>query len=196
MTIIFAKEYLVAGQFIPGYQISCHNPNCHCSQFMKSVKHLPDDVIANKFRERGWEVNATGKDFCQDCIIRKRGMKKGTILGPRKKNRLTPIREVIYLNADNIRKTIITSGLPEPEVIELENTKRKFKITFHTSPEIRIGRIIHAEGEILEACNASLVDSWIKPEFIHTTVKNFLTLEFVMHWYLILEENRVLMAAQ
>ena len=192
MTIVANKQQIL-GEFVHGFQISCHNPECHGSNFMKMAKRLPDQVIANKFRERGWEVNASGKDCCPNCIVKKRGMPKGTKLGPRiKENRLIPIRDTQFLNADTLLKVATSAGLPIVQSTELEHAHhRKFRIRLKTSQELNVGILIHAESEIVEAFAATLVASYLKYEISHTSENNLITLEMILHWYVALEQKQI-----
>lgn len=196
MTIVRHK-LPVGGTMREGYQISCRNPECHASNFMPSISHLPAQVVANKFRERGWEVNASGNDACPNCIEKKRGVKKGTKLGPRKKDaRIIPLRDQTYLNVANLQKILTGCGFLNVEVVELEHKLRKFKITLKGMPEIALGRLMHAEGEIVESFPVILSQSYLKPDWVSKVEANKVTLEFVTHWYLILEQQQKMVAAQ
>lgn len=186
----------VSGITREGYQISCANQECHGSNFMPSAKHLPPEVVANKFRERQWEVNASGKDYCPNCIEKKRGAKKGTKHGPRQSARIIPLRDYTYLNVSNLQKVMTNSGFLNTEIVELEDPLRKFKITLKGLSEIPLGKLIHAEGEIVQSFPVALSKSYLKPQWNHTIEKNRVSLEFVVHWYLVLEQHQKMVAAE
>jgi hypothetical protein len=190
MTIVPHREQ-IAGATCEGYQISCHK--CHGSNFMKSVKHLPDDVVANKFRDRGWEVNSDTKDFCPNCIVLKRGPKKGTKYGPRaeRDKRLQPVRDIEYLSADHLQKSLTSCGLAVMGVVELDHPQhRRFKVTLRTQQELPVGVLIHAETDVIHRYGVSLAGSNLKLEIKQEFEDNVVRLELVSYWYLTLENTR------
>lgn len=166
------------------------------------MKHLPPEVIANKFRDRGWEVNASGRDACPDCISRRRGIAKGTKLGPRKKyqERIIPLRRKAELSAVSLKNLLSGCGFLAVEVVELHNTKtfRRFKCTLRSMPEIHLGRLIHAETEIISTFQVSRENSFIKPDILTEAKANKVNIELITYWYLTLDEGaqRAVQAAE
>src|SRR5215831_20240407 len=110
MTIV-PKSERISGELLHGFQISCDT--CKGSNFLHSKKHLPPEVVAEKYRQRGWEVNANGKDFCPNCIVLKRGRKPGTKIGSLKerRRRIIPAREIEFLNDKAVAKVLTGCGL-------------------------------------------------------------------------------------
>lgn len=54
---------------------------CHAEETMGSTKSriLPPDVLATKFRQKGWQIgHNSSKDKCPDCIAKERGLSKPT----------------------------------------------------------------------------------------------------------------------
>lgn len=193
--IVHTKER-VSGQLLDGYRISCHNgpqkqasgqQTCSSNFLPSSAKHLPPEVVEKKFQQRGWEVNSNQRDFCPECIARRRAPKKKLVGRAGAAEILVPRREATYANAHNLRKLVTSCGLIVHDVIELEHRHSRFKITFRNTPEIQIGRLTYVEGEVLSAFNAALIGSSLKNELDHSIDKTTHHLEIVTHWYLTLQ---------
>lgn len=189
MTIITPAKERISGVLLEGHRISCHSETCnHCSNFFPDTKHLPPDVVANKFRERGWEVNSNGKDFCPQCRIKKREKKAPKVgqAGAAEAS-IRALREVQYANAKNARQLISGVGLLPTEIIQLEHRHTRFKVTFRGMKSVPVGRITSAEGELVECMNGALVESSLKFEMSSREENGVFMFEPVLHWYITLD---------
>jgi hypothetical protein len=186
MTIISPAKMRVEGVFQEGHQISCSSERCgHASAFFPDRKHLPAQVVANKFRERGWEVNANGQDLCPSCRIVHRE-KKAAKTGHAAIAQKAIIREVQLASAVNARKLISGVGLLPTEVIQLEHKDTKFKVTFRNMLQVPLGQLTAAEGELVEGFRAALISSNLKFEIENRLEKAQYIFEPVLHWYVTL----------
>ncbi|HEY4355969.1 MAG TPA: hypothetical protein VGN16_09495 [Acidobacteriaceae bacterium] len=189
MTIVTPAKERISGILLEGHRISCHNDSCnHCTNFFPDTKHLPTDVVANKFRERGWEVNSNGKDFCPNCRIKKREKKAPKVgqAGAAEAS-IRALREVQYANAKNARQLISGVGLIATDIIQLEHKHTRFKITFRGMRSVPIGRIASAEGELVEVMNGALVESSLKFEMTQREDNGSFIFDPVVHWYITLD---------
>jgi hypothetical protein len=191
VTILYVPQR-VGKDVIYGFIISCHNQDCKGTLFMPTKLRFPDEVVGKKFRERGWEVNSSGKDACPNCIIKQRGRKKGQGNGPKPdKNKVVPHRTVSFLEPTALREIIVSSGLPAPAKIEeFDNKNRKFCITFKASGQMQLGQILHAESEICQSFPVQIVSSFIQPDCQSSTDGNVVHIELFQRWYLVLEEMK------
>lgn len=192
MTILHGVTERISGQILQGHRISCAEDRCnHCTNFFPDTKHLPMDVVANKFRQRQWEVNSDGRDYCPDCVSRRRDRKKnrGGVAAAVEK---TLYRDQVAATPQNIMKVMSGIGFAPHEVIELEHPRdRKFKITWKNVLEIQPGRLGAAESEILASLHATRLANILKIELKHTIDKGVITIEPMIHWYLTLEIKKV-----
>jgi hypothetical protein len=183
MTIVSPARMRVEGILQEGHQISCHSERCnHASAFFPDRKHLPRQVVENKFRERGWDVNSNGRDLCPSCRIihRERKVSKTGQAGAAEKS---IIREVVLASAMNARKLIAGVGLLPSEVVQLEHKDTKFKVTFRNLLQVPLGQLTAAEGELVQGFNAALVSSNLKFEIENRLEKSQYIFEPVLHWY-------------
>lgn len=192
MTIITPAKWRIAGEMREGHQISCSKDACnHASAFFEDRKHLPPDVVQNKFRDKGWEVNSNGKDVCPSCRVKQRERRaaKVGIAGAAEKS-LRAVREIQYASAENARKVVASIGLIPTAVIELEDKDKKFKFTFRGMLQLKIGQFAAAEGDLVEALNAALLESKLKFEIEQRLEQGKYILEPVLHWYVTLQVRK------
>lgn len=194
---VFRDKNRVSGVLYEGWTIRCAKPSCGVTNFFQDTKHLPHDVVFNKFRQRGWEVNSgaintSTEDFCSNCLHKRRDPKKTKVGRAAAAEAFIP-QNIQALTASNLNKVIIGTGLIPTTVLELEGRDRRFKITFKNLETIAIGRLTAAERNMLDAFGCGLEASYLKPDFAHKLEKGVVTMEFVTHWYLTLKvEAKVL----
>lgn len=200
--IIFTKEK-ISGQVLEGWQAICANPSCKGTNFFPDRKHLPHDVVMNKFRQRGWEVNSkslnsTEEDFCQNCLHKKRAPRKAKVgyAGAAEKS-IIAHREIQQVNRNSFRQVLSSAGIivkDEADIIHLEDRRSKFKVIFRGTRELSIGRITHAEGEVLAAFNGTMVASTVKMDIQQRPDNHSFIFEPILIWYFTFEvqKNNVL----
>jgi hypothetical protein len=161
---------------------------------MPSRKHLPEDVVANKFRQRGWEVNSSAKDFCPSCIAKRHGPKKNR---PEPTSKVIPLRDITALTAGNISRAMAANGFTPAEVVELEDRDhRRFRIAFKNPTEFQLCQIKHAETEIVQSFQAALRGSYLKIDFSHSFANGKFVVEPLLYWYLSLDVRDHIAAAR
>lgn len=189
--ILFTKE-LLSGTFYEGWQAVCADPNCKGTNFFPDRKHLPHDVVFNKFRNRGWEinstqVNSTDKDYCPNCLHKKRAPRKAKVgLAGAAEKSLLAARQIQRVDLKNFRQVLSSAGLivrEERDVVQLEDKHCRFKVTFRGVREFAIGRLTHAEGELLAAFNGTLMESRLKVDIEQRQDNHTFIFEPVIHWY-------------
>lgn len=195
MTIL-PKTEQVQGKHIHGFQISCHVPTCHATNFINNSHNIPEQQIPEKFRQRGWQVLPSGVDTCPECLHKKRDAAAKPAKFKQDQSRIKPARQILPISVGNIRNLLIQSGLPIETVAEIEARSFRFKVTFKPNVQIRVGTIVHAEGELVEALNASLKSSFLENELMHTADSGVIHVKMKTHWFLNLEDVRALVAAE
>jgi uncharacterized 2Fe-2S/4Fe-4S cluster protein (DUF4445 family) len=190
MTILFSRQQC-QGHTRNGYLISC--TECRGTTFMPSIKHLPEVVIANKFREKGWEVNATGKDYCPACKSKERQPKRKVI------SVVLPEQKSDSLNTVELKRVISSTGLPIGAIDELPHkSHRRFRVTLKIPPDgvLHVGQLQKAQSDIVSSFDAAIDKSYLRHDLVTESIRGTVSVQMLTRWYVtLIKTNRLEIAA-